>query len=166
MMGMETAVSIADLVQRTGAKRLLDYGSGRGYQYLRDRVHEVWGILPYCYDIGVRQLSDRPEGVFDGIICTDVLEHIDEEDLPEILQDLFGYVRVGGFVYLEICCRPAFKLLENGENVHLTVRNPDWWRALIADYHRNDVIVEDNYEWIRSLSSDDILQEWVQGLRA
>lgn len=165
-IGIETALNINSLVQRTGAQRLLDWGSGRGYQYLRDRVHEAWGgILPHCYDIGVRQLSDKPEGVFDGVICTDVMEHIDEDDLPEVLGEIFGYVRGGGFVFFDICCRPAFKTFESGENVHLTVRDPDWWRKVISKHKPDCVIVEDYYEWIRDLSGDDVLKEWVQGLR-
>jgi hypothetical protein len=41
--------------------RLLDYGSGKGYQYLARRYHERWGgLLPHCYDIGVQQLSPSP----------------------------------------------------------------------------------------------------------
>lgn len=166
-IGIETAMNIDSLVRSTNAKRLLDYGSGRGYQYLRDRVHEAWGgILPYCYDIGVRQLSDKPEGTFDGVLCTDVMEHIDPDDVIEVLGEIFGYVRKGGFVYFEICCRPAFKLLASGENVHLTVREPDWWRSVILEHKPKGIIVEDNYEWIRNLSSDDVQQDWVQGLRA
>ena len=55
----------------TGFKpRLLDYGSGKGYQYLLARIHENWGgHLPICYDPGVIQLATRPPGRFDGIIC-------------------------------------------------------------------------------------------------
>src|SRR5690348_1646525 len=83
---------IALLVERHNPKSLLDYGSGKGYQYLQKRMHERWGgLLPYCYDVGVRQLSEKPQGLFDGVICTDVMEHIAEEDVDAVLDDIFGY---------------------------------------------------------------------------
>lgn len=126
--------SIADLVfdlDISGPPRLLDYGSGKGYQYLGDRVHEQWGgHLPICYDPGVRQLARRPTGKFDVVICTDVLEHIEVDDLPAVLEEVFGYADTS--VYFHICCRPAWKSFEDGVNLHVTVKPPAWWDALLT----------------------------------
>lgn len=128
------AGDVAELVMETGG-RLLDYGSGKGFQYLKLRVHEQWGgILPYCYDVGLPHLAERPEGVFDGVICTDVLEHIEEADVPAILDDILGFADPSGsFVFLTASCRPAKrKKLSDGRNVHVTVKPPDWWEAQIS----------------------------------
>ncbi|MHB1086132.1 MAG: hypothetical protein ACYCZ0_00095 [Minisyncoccota bacterium] len=139
--------AIADLVERTGAKTLLDFGSGKGFQYLAMRVHEAWGgILPTCYDVGVRQLSTKPTGVFDGVIATDILEHIAEEDVDTILADIFGYAT--RFVFLVICCRPAKKLLPDGRNAHLCVKPPEWWDERISRHHRGEVIVKVAYDTV------------------
>lgn len=116
--------------------RLLDYGSGKGYQYLQKRMHNAWGgILPYCYDPGVRQLAEMPEGSFRGIICTDVMEHIAEPDVDAVLDHIFDQLTDGrpGFVFFAICCAPAKKTLGDGRNAHLTVRPPEWWRQKIDD---------------------------------
>lgn len=131
---------IAGLVEWTSAKRILDYGSGKGYQYLKRRLHEAWGILPHCYDVGVRQLQERPEGKFDGIICTDVMEHIAESDIDWVLNDIFSFVepRVSSdkFAFFAIACRPAAKkMLPDGRNVHLTVKPPSWWQEKL-DKHK------------------------------
>jgi len=119
--------------------RLLDYGSGKGYQYLYHRSHEKWGdILPYCWDPGVIQLGRRPLGTFDGVICTDVLEHIEKQDLRDTLMDIFNYITpdVPSFLFLQICCRPAGKSFPDGRNLHMTVQEPKWWDELIAPYRR------------------------------
>lgn len=129
--------------------RLLDYGSGKGYQYLRQRIHERWGgILPYCYDPGVIHLSERPSGFFDGIICTDVLEHIEERDVPDVLADIFNYTYADrpSFVYLHICCRPAGKHFPDGRNFHATVKPPKWWDRVVKIYARPGVMLELSYE--------------------
>lgn len=124
---------IKGLVEDTGSRTLLDYGCGKGFQYLKERVHEAWGILPYCYDPGVRAISDKPQGKFDGVICTDVLEHIEESDVPGVLDELVGYAH--RFVFLAICCRPAgHKRLPDGRDVHVTVKPPEWWEARIRGF--------------------------------
>lgn len=130
---------IADLVKFANPQTLLDYGCGKGYQYLSRRLHERWGgLLPHCYDIGVRQLQEKPTGKFDGVISTDMLEHIEKPDLPGIIDELIGYVNDRGdeysFLFLSIACRPSKKNpLPGGRNAHVTIEHPDWWVALIEE---------------------------------
>lgn len=135
-------VRIKRLVEATGAKTILDYGAGKGKQYRPQKIvvdgeHVADGIAEYwdvdevrCFDPGYAPHSALPAGRFDAVVCTDVLEHCPEEDLPWILDEIFGYARL--FVYLNVACFPARKTLPNGENAHVTVRPPEWWRALIA----------------------------------
>lgn len=120
--------AIAALVDQHKPERMADIGSGRGYQYLARRVHERWGgILPHCYDIGVPHLSTKPTGQFGGVLCTDMLEHIDKPDVPAMLDELISYVEPGGFLFLGISCRPTRKKLPDGRDVHLTIEPPAWW---------------------------------------
>lgn len=132
-IGAYTA-AIRQLVEEHKPERLLDFGSGKGFQYLVRRVHERWGgLLPYCYDVGVRQLAELPDGTFGGVLCTDVLEHIDEPDLPGIIDTIIGKAEPTGFVLLGISCRPTKKTLPDGRDVHLTIKPPSWWVALLKD---------------------------------
>lgn len=120
--------AIAQLVDVVNPDRLLDYGCGKGMQYLARRYHDKWGgLLPHCYDIGVRQLATRPDGKFGGVICTDVMEHIERDDVPAVLAELIDYVEVGGFLFLGISCRPTKKKLSDGRDVHVTIEPPAWW---------------------------------------
>lgn len=140
------------MVKQTNAKRLLDYGSGKGYQYLSQRAHEAWGgILPHCYDIGVWQLKSKPTGLFDGVICTDVMEHIDRADIKLVLSDIFGYLdcsRPGGaFAYFNVFCNAAAKRWSDGRNVHLTVEPPEWWDNVFKKYERDGLTLWVDYEY-------------------
>lgn len=147
---------VAEIAQCVGLYRprnLLDYGSGKGFQYLVSRVHEQWGgLLPHCYDVGVRQLAEKPKGPFDGVICTDVMEHIDEPDVDAILADIFSMVPKrddGGksFTFFSIACRPAArKKLPDGRDVHLTVREPEWWDARLASFRRDGLAIRAEYD--------------------
>jgi len=128
---------VRELVERTQPESILDYGSGKGYQYLERRQHDRWGgLLPYCYDIGVPQLSGRPDRKFDGLICTDVLEHIETSDIPGFLDDVLSFLsdRRPNFAMLTAACMPARKKrLSDGRNVHVTVRPPEWWEVKIQE---------------------------------
>jgi len=130
------------------ATRLLDYGSGKGYQYLAKRVHEHWGgILPVCYDPGVVQLRTKPIGKFNGIICTDVLEHIEEADVDAVLANIFRFADDHGFVFFVIGIDPSYrKKLPDGRDVHVTVKPPTWWDAKLAKYQRQGLTIRVIYE--------------------
>lgn len=149
---------IGELIRESAATSLLDYGSGKGVQYAsldvepgaseprlaqalaslgggHRSIPQSWGIgMPTCYDPGYPPFARRPAGSFDGVVCTDVLEHCPEEDLEWILADLFGYSR--RFLYASISCREAHKRLPDGQNAHCMVRPPDWWQQRFREAAR------------------------------
>lgn len=139
---------IAALVAEFKPTRLLDYGSGKGYQYLALRVHEAWGgPMPYCYDPGVVQLRVVPPGLFGGVICTDVMEHIEERDVTDTLLDIFSRAETEAFVFLYIACRPAKKKkLPDGRNVHVTVKPPEWWDKALSVFDRDGLTIRAAYD--------------------
>ena len=130
---LRVAWHVYDAVQRHGARTLLDYGCGQAQQYDRYKLHEWWGVpRPALYDPAVARYAVRPQGSFDGVICSDVLEHVPRDELTDVLADCFGLARK--FVFFSICCRPAVKSLPNGMNCHVTVEKPEWWTSLLQEY--------------------------------
>lgn len=104
---------------------LIDYGCGLGRQYSEERVHDWWGVTPTLYDPAVPEFAEKPDGDFDGAICTDVLEHVPEEELDDLLAEIYGYARKA--VFFTICCRKAKRCLPDGKNCHVTIRPTEWW---------------------------------------
>lgn len=128
---------IAELVVSSGARTLLDYGCGKGQQYTYKGVHNLWGgIMPTLYDPAVKEYERKPVGHFDGVICTDVLEHIPIEELDDVIADLAGYARI--WCFASIYCAPATKNLPDGRNVHVTIRKPAWWREKLGRAFNGD----------------------------
>lgn len=133
--------SIRRMIERSGAQTILDYGSGKGQQYdprpvvvkgegSWDSVIDYWGVDEVtCYDPAYAPYSKLPGGTFDGVVCTDVLEHCPEEDIEWIVGEIFSYA--DRFVYLAVACFPASKRLPNGENAHCTIRPVEWWKDVI-----------------------------------
>jgi FkbM family methyltransferase len=132
--------AVRQWVNATEAGSILDYGAGKGFQYrpqkivvdgrhVADGVAEYWDVDEVrCYDPAYAPHSALPEGRYDGVVCTDVLEHCPDEDLDWIVDELFRFAK--RFVYANVACFPAMKTLPNGANAHVTVRPPPWWRAL------------------------------------
>jgi hypothetical protein len=81
--------------------------------------------MPSLYDPAVEQYSVLPEGTFDAVICTDVLEHIEEEDVADVIREI--YSKSDKFVYLGISNEPASSHLPDGRNAHVTQKSLDWW---------------------------------------
>lgn len=137
--------SIRGMIERSGAQTILDYGSGKGQQYMPNPftdesgavyadIPSWWGVTVTCYDPAYAPHSALPEGEFDAVVCTDVLEHCPEEDLEWIVGELFGHAR--RFVFANVACFPAGKRLPSGQNAHCTIRPVKWWRALVENVAR------------------------------
>jgi len=108
------------------AVSVLDYGCGQS------NLLEMIGIKsPYYYDPSVENRNQKPTEKMDLVICTDVLEHIPEEELPEFFDDLFSYSQK---LIITICTREARLVLPNGENPHCTIKPESWWVERLSQY--------------------------------
>lgn len=122
--------AIGALVRETNARTLLDYGCGKGLGYTVEKVHKEWDVsMPLLYDPYFPPYNKRPLGMFNGVICLDVLEHVPEGDVPDVLADIFSYV--DKFALITIDLHPARKVLDNGENAHVTLKPHKWWEDQI-----------------------------------
>lgn len=136
----EDLYCLKGLVIGSQSKTILDYGSGKGEQFSVDHINRTFDIEDEnvtCYDIGVPEFNTLPQQTFDGVICTDVLEHIPEEQLPANLQAIFS--KANKFVFIIVHTGPAALTLPNGENAHCTIKPPSWWLKLITSYNVNDI---------------------------
>lgn len=132
---------VRELAAQTKARSILDYGSGKGVLYkqkdltlpdgtVTPSIKDYWGVESiHCYDPGVAEYAQLPDAPCDGVVCTDVLEHIPAEDIDWFLGELFRYA--DKFVYANIASYPARKMLPNGWNAHVTIEKPGWWRERI-----------------------------------
>ena len=132
------AARIRALLRATQCESVLDYGCGKGRQYeLRnvdlgpdgccESIADYWDAFVHCYDPAFPPFSTLPAGTFNAVISTDVLEHCPEEDVPWILDEMFGYA--DRLVFANVACYPAKQHLPSGENAHTTVRPGEWWLA-------------------------------------
>lgn len=111
-------------------KTLLDYGIAQGVGYEKGNLAEYWGLESFAgYDPAVERYSQKPVGKFDAVLCYDTLEHIPEGSIDYVLQDIFSYT--DGIILLRIDKGPAYALLPNGDNCHLTIQPAAWWEEKI-----------------------------------
>ncbi len=132
--------AVHDLIKASGATRLLDYGAGKAASYTLPpdgdlagsiRIHEAWPEVSICcYDPGHAPFSNLEDGQFDGVISTDVVEHLAPFDVAWVLDEIF--MRAEHFVYVVAACYPAKKILPNGRNAHSVVEPPYWWHQQMA----------------------------------
>lgn len=128
---LSNAKRIGDFIRELNAGTVLDYGSGAGDAY-RDphKVHHTWGLKwqnVTCYDPSFKQYAKKPDRRFDVVICSDVLEHIPEQDVDRFIADLFDHAKLG--VWASVCTRPAKKFFSDGTNLHCTIKPVEWWRS-------------------------------------
>jgi hypothetical protein len=133
---------IQHVLRENNCKTLLDYGSGKGqlytdeYKKISDELPaplpQYWGLEEYTlYDPAFEEYSTLPYGGYDAVVSTDVLEHVPEEDLGWVVEEILDYSKK--IVFLNISCMEAVKTFKDGSNVHVSVFNPVTWAKFIAD---------------------------------
>jgi hypothetical protein len=121
------------IIHEFGIKTLLDYGCGQGtlWKGLVDSYGE-WKEPPLYtgYDPCVKGREALPLGVFDLVVCTDVLEHIEPEYLDNVLHHI--NMLTGRVLFLNIALLEAKTLLPDGRNAHRIVESSKWWREKLS----------------------------------
>jgi hypothetical protein len=121
---------VKQLLDQTGIKSISDYGAGKCN--LRKALH----------DLGKRDFEYFPyDPVFPEYgppkpapmaCCIDVLEHIEEEFLDSIFQDLKEITQTIGF--FSVHTGPAIKVLPDGRNAHIIQKPSSWWLPRMCQY--------------------------------
>jgi hypothetical protein len=113
-------------------KSTLDYGCGgsnwNAPGFTEDLSAKEFFELENVYHYEPARNIDERQKV-DCVLSFDVLEHIYIEDIPAILRDIFSNAEK--LVVLNVACYKAAAILPNGENAHITVRNPLWWKGVL-----------------------------------
>ena len=137
--------TLMKIVKDNDCKTLLDYGCGKGLPYDKERCKEVDlrnPIQELCslesfdlYDPAYEKYAKLPDKKYDIVVCTDVLEHVAEQDMDYVLTQILS--RSKKIVFLNICCKPALKHFKEGKfkgkNVHISVFDPSWWGHKIGN---------------------------------
>ncbi len=106
---------------------ILDYGCGQSN--LMDALKLDCPVKTSRYDPAIAAIADKPPGVFDLLINIDVLEHIEEDDLDEVIADMRTSCR-NAIIIIDM--KPAKAILFDGRNAHVTVRPRSWWQERLS----------------------------------
>ena len=133
---------INKIIKDTKSHSLIDFGCGKALGYVSPikvdnkvfkNVSDFWEINNmFLYDPGVKKYSKYPTRKADGIICTDVIEHIPPQDIKNFINEL--YKLSNKFIFVVAATNYAQKTFKNGENVHLTIKTKDEWITLFKDF--------------------------------
>lgn len=120
--------AIERLVHRYRPSTGLDYGCGKG-EVSVNVVDVDWTN----YDPGIPGIDEKPPygKKFDIVVCTDVMEHVEEQYVDEVIKDLMKYT--GTVLFVDIACYLTGKTFGEGpykgQDLHITVMSPDLWIA-------------------------------------
>ena len=142
---------IKDLVDRYRATTILDYGCGKGMQYKEplpyaskdnwQTFNEYLGVTVYKYDPCVPEHSTLPPvgTKFDGVICTQVLNSIPDDDMPWVRDLLEGYATKFCFVGLNFQREAKGKKTMYDPEYFKLPRTREFFRSCFTDWKGSDL---------------------------
>jgi hypothetical protein len=121
---------VIHLIWKIQAHTLLDYGCGScRLKAMLKQIMPDQELNIVEYDPGVTGKDTLPSKPCDLVVCADVLEHVEPDDLGEVLNHI--YELTGTLAYLAVATRPADKRLPSDRNAHLIIDNATWWHQQI-----------------------------------
>lgn len=105
-----------------GVKTILDFGCGTGTlgAALKGKGYKITK-----YDPAIAEFSSLPEQQFDMVCCIDVMEHVEEQYVEEVINLILD--KATKVVYFFISCKPASAILPDGRNAHITLMPAKKW---------------------------------------
>ena len=141
--------TLINITKENNCKTLLDYGCGKAVPYMKKKCKELGirrPIQELCnldsfdlYDPAYPKYNKLYNKKYDIVICTDVMEHIAEQDIDYVLKDILSHSKKT--VFLNISCQPALKHFKEGkfkgQNVHVSVFDGHWWSDKVKNIWNN-----------------------------
>lgn len=123
MSGAKRAKAVLAIAGALKTQSVLDYGCGKS------TLAQVLPFPIWEYDPAIPGKDKAPRPA-DLVVCTDVLEHVEERDLDATIADVARCTR--RLAYFLIHTGQAQKTLADGRNAHVTQRPPEWWMARLG----------------------------------
>lgn len=121
-------VSVRWIADQFGCVSVLDYGCGQGG--LATALAGS-GLSVREYDPAIPEKASRPMFA-DLVACTDVLEHVEVEKLPNVITHMRGLARKA--LFFVVALDDSNKMLRDGRNAHITLRPREWWAAKMDEH--------------------------------
>ena len=121
--------SVLQLAEAHQATSILDYGCGQAT--LSAHARRMTDIPVLNYDPAIPAYAELPSKA-DIVVCTDVLEHVEPLCVTNVVQHIASLT--GKAAFIEVACRPAKRLLDDGRNAHLLIRDGYFWLDMFRDH--------------------------------
>ena len=109
-------------------KDVLDYGCGQSHLY--EIIEDLTKTSVFRFDPAIEELSVLEKSHYGLLINIDVLEHIPEPELHEVL---VTFSSLSANCLIVIDTKIAQTILPNGRNAHVTIRPTTWWRTKLSE---------------------------------
>ena len=156
------AVSIIKYLDLT-EDTVLDFGCAKGYlvHALRQLGIQTYGediseyAVTHCHPEVKPFISNKEDtSIFDWVIAKDVMEHIPEADIPNVLKKLYQRCSKGGLFVVPLGDNNKFRIREYEIDVtHVTRKDEGWWVQKLKEAGFKNVRM--------SYSMGDVKKKWV-----
>lgn len=120
---------LQQLVTQHQCATMLDYGCGKGLQYVpgKNNFADLIGIKDYAlHDPAYAEHAELPAGTWDIVLCLDVLPFIPESDIAAVVELMLS--RCNKICVVALQSIPEFRPTRS-KKPFVCVHDHEWWQA-------------------------------------
>lgn len=147
---------LQQLLEREGTRTILHWGFGTAGEippFLANMCEQA-GVRVETCDPADPAHGTPPSAEFDGVVCAGGLDHLPDEDVPWVIDEMFRRART--FVYTAVHDDPPARTLADGSELVGRARGREWWNELYGaagirypDLHRKLVFIGGDGMFVR-----------------
>ena len=130
--------NINNIINIHNINSLLDYGCGKALEYSPNPYNKK-KLEIYLFDPYFQKYKKPPIKKYELTICTDVMEHVEEENITNVLNNIYKHTDKA--VYFSIATRHAKKNLPDGRNAHVTIFPEEKWEKILRSLAPENLII-------------------------
>lgn len=127
---LQFSKDLKQLFKAHEVEAVLDYGCGEAKCWNNKKFRDFMNLREvHLYDPYIEAYKDLPTRKFDAVIAMDVMEHVLEWKVDDVIKAIISLA--DKLVVVSFCQKPATKEWPDGSNPHVTLKPRHWWETRI-----------------------------------
>lgn len=136
------------LRKKYNATSMLDFGCGKGVQFIDNKLQNIVGCEIEGYDPCIHGLDKWPTGKWDIVYSLDAITAVDDQDMRWLFESFSTWATKAIFISSQTSNLGKSPKQDVQKNFNVSSRNLTYYKTLLSDFKGPDIWIMDDFQFI------------------